>query len=438
MELKTDGVSAHRMLGAIKNLQWLIKRTRGLLGYLPDDPGWSDYVGAVWAAVRRVYHRAIREAAARGEVSWQAMTVGTALVSVEEAVRRAAGMRCALVKQDVYQDLYCCPNCPDARTAVLSSLMRSGPVALLTKLGADFWTVKTEPQPECSIWKEKWFDCRHFPLSYYESLKTTVFMEGARGHTRPQGDFSVSVYDVNWGLYDVVIGIECPVPADLTRKYPNVVWCYYIGEPGMRSAVSSLSRPVTGYDLFLNQKFRCLERSLRPPMHVIEFPYFLQYVGCFRDLGCEEGPLRKGIVLEQETASKFSKRELMCLGSFGAVEIAQGSIEEILTALMRSKYYVRLGSRRHLGNAAIEAISAGCLAIGNPSEFAIKSLMLPETSVTSRAQLIERIRSFEEDPGRFDEVLAKQRQIVDFLCFSRPVSDLLEAVGRVRTRVHHL
>jgi hypothetical protein len=257
-------------------------------------------------------------------------------------------------------------------------------------------------------------------------------MGGARGHTRPQGDFSESVYEVDWGQYDVVIGIECPVPAVLTRKYPNVVWCYFIGEPGMRSAVSSLSRPVTGYDLFLNQKFRCLERSLHSPMHVIEFPYFLQYVGCYRDLGFVEGPLRKGVVLEQETASKFSKRELACLESFGAVEIAQGSIEKILTTLVRSKYYVRLGSRRHLGNAAIEAISAGCLAIGNPSEFAIKSLMLPETSVTSREELIERIRSFEKNQSWFDEVIAQQRARGDFLCFSRPVMDMVEAVGRIR------
>ena len=430
-----DGLS-HRALGTIKSLQRLKKRIRGLFGYLPDNPGWLDYMGAVRTASRRVYHRVIREAASRKEVSWQKMTSSTALVSVEEAMDRMEGMRFALVKQDVYQDLYCCPNCSDARTAVLSSLMRSGPVALLTKLGADFWTVKTEPQPECSIWKEKWFDSRDFPLSYYESLKTKVFMEGARGHTRPQGDFSVSVYDVNWGQYDVVIGIECPVPAVLARKYPNVVWCYYVGEPGMSSAIRSLKRPVAGYDLFLNQKFRCLERSQHSPMHVIEFPYFLQYVGCFRDLGCEESSIRKGVVLEQETANQFSQRELACLASFGPIEVAKGSIEEILTALLRSKYYIRLGSRRHLGNAAIEAISAGCLSIGNPSEFAIKSLMLPETCVTSRAQLFERIRSFEEGPSLFDEALVQQKQRVDYLCLSRPLSDLLEAVRRVRTSRH--
>jgi len=58
--------------------------------------------------------------------------------------------------------------------------------------------------------------------------------------------------------------------------------------------------------------------------------------------------------------------------------------------------------------------------------------MLPETSVTSREQLIKRIRSFEKNPNWFDEVLAKQRQMTDFLCFSRPVSDLIEAAGRVR------
>ena len=30
-----------------------------------------------------------------------------------------------------------------------------------------------------------------------------------------------AVYDVDWSQYDVVIGVECPVPAVLTQKYPN-------------------------------------------------------------------------------------------------------------------------------------------------------------------------------------------------------------------------
>lgn len=420
------------MFDLIKGTRLIRKRIRSLFGYLPAKPAWQDYAGAIWSAVRRIYHRAVREYANRGAVSWQSMIAGSDIVTDAEVMRRAEGMRFALVKQDVYQDLYCCPKRSDARTAVLSSLMRSGPVALLTRLKADFLIVKTEPQPECSIWKEKWFDCRDFPLSYYESLKTQVFMAGERGHTQPQGNFSISVYDVDWGQYDVVIGIECPVPAVLTRKYPNVAWCYYIGEPGMRSAIHSLRRPVKGYDLFLNQKFRCLARSLRPPMHVIEFPYFLQYVGCFHDIGIETTKFRKGIVLEKETAGNFSKRELSTLGSFGPVIIAQGSIEEILTAIMQCKYYVRLGSRRHLGNAVIEAISAGCLAMTNPSELGIRSLMLPETSVTSRAKLIERIQAFEKNQIWFDEVLAKQRERVDYLCFSRPIMDLLEMAGRVR------
>jgi hypothetical protein len=123
---------------------------------------------------------------------------------------------------------------------------------------------------------------------------------------------------------------------------------------------------------------------------------------------------------------------LALLRLFGPVKVAKGSIQEILAALLQSRYYVRLGSRRHLGNAAIEAISAGCLAIGNSSEFVIKSLMLPETSVISRERLIQQIRTFEEHPNHLDEVLARQQQIVDFLCFSRPVSDLIEAAERVR------
>lgn len=420
-----------RKLEATKDLTRLKKRIRGLLGYLPDEPQFSDYSGAAWAVARRVYHRVVREAIELREVSWHEGVDNTASLSVEEAVQKASGTRFALVKQDVYQDLYCCENRSDPKTTILSSLMRSGPVALFTKLNADFWIVKTEPQPECSIWKEKWLDCRDFPLTYYESLKTEIFMEGVRGHTQPQGDFSVSVYDVDWGQYDVVIGVECPVPAILTCKYPNVVWCYYVGEPGMRSSIRSTRCPVKGYDIFLNQKFRSYERKRHCQSHIIEFPYYFQYKGCFHDLGYEESQFREGVVLEQETAKLFSDRELASLAAFGSVEIAEGSVEDILFLLMRSKYYIRLGSRRHLGNAAIEAISAGCLSIGNPSEFVIKSLMLPETSVTSRDQLLERIRLFEEDNSLFDDAITKQRNKVDFLCFSRPLSDLIDAARRI-------
>lgn len=417
----------------IERLNHLTKRLRGLLGYLPEECNLLDYAGAFWAAARRVYHRAIREIHSYTEISSEAGYSPTPLVSIEETLRLTEGMRFALIKQDVYQDLYCCPNCSDARTVVLSSLMRSGPVALLTKLGADFWVVKTEPQPECSIWKEKWFDCRDYPLSYYESLRTQVFMGGARGHARPQGDYSVSVYDVDWSQYDIVIGIECPVPASLTRKYPDVVWCYYVGEPGMRTAVHSLFAPVVGYDLFLNQKFRALASMSLRAQHIIEFPYFLQYVGCFLDIGYEDPAERKGIVLEQETASLFSESELSRLDVFGPIEVATGSINAILSTLMRCKYYVRLCGRRHLGNAAIEAIAAGCLAIGNRDEFVIKSLMFPETCVSNREQLIKRIQFFENNPSIFKEVLEKQREITDHLCFSRPVGDLVKAAVRIRT-----
>lgn len=45
----------------------------------------------------------------------------------------------AFVKQVLYQDLYCASSSASKREIVFSSLRRSGPVALFSALGADFY-----------------------------------------------------------------------------------------------------------------------------------------------------------------------------------------------------------------------------------------------------------------------------------------------------------
>ena len=64
-------------------------------------------------------------------------------------------LKIALLKQDIYQDLYVCPVSEKSAANILfSSMMRVGPIGLMSDLNADFYIVKEEPAPETQIYKK--------------------------------------------------------------------------------------------------------------------------------------------------------------------------------------------------------------------------------------------------------------------------------------------
>lgn len=343
--------------------------------------------------------------------------------------------RIALVKQEVYQDLYCCPRGSTPRDIIFSSHKRTGPVGLFSKLGADFWIVKTEPDPECEIWKEKVTDCKHAPLEYYESLKTRPFLDGKYGHKLVPGELAVSVNDVSWDDYDIVISMDISVPARVTRRHPRVVWCYIMGEPCMRSWQRSKREPIEGYDVFLTQWIRHFPVLPGLAAHEIECPQFLQYYGCFHDLLglAPQETQRSGTFLEVLTGLKLTKEQYRQLEAFGPVRRTDGMTEDIVRGLMQSKYFIRCGGQRKLqGQAMIEAVAAGCLAIGNPWEFQMKSLFTPGTSIYSFEGLLKKLARFESDPALFEREVGRQRQLLNHLCFTRPLTDLFRRAQAIR------
>ena len=73
---------------------------------------------------------------------------------MEKRLQAAERLRIALVKQDVYQDLYVCPASEkDALSILLSSQVRVGPIGLMADLNADFYIVKEEREwSDTTIW----------------------------------------------------------------------------------------------------------------------------------------------------------------------------------------------------------------------------------------------------------------------------------------------
>ena len=182
------------------------------------------------------------------------------------------------------------------------------------------------------------------------------------------------------------------------------------------------------YDLFLNERFRKIRLFPKNAKHEIDFPYFIQYSGCFHDLlSLEENSIqRKGIFVESHTAAQFTEEQISILKTFGPVGKTEGTVRNIVQGLIQSKYFVRLGGRSLWGNAMIEAIAAGCLAIGNPDEYKHVSLFTRATSVNSFDALVNRIQFFENHPASYRKELEKQRKLLDYLCFNRPLTELID------------
>ena len=336
----------------------------------------------------------------------------------------------ALVKQVTYQDLYCCRSDESAAALIFSTFKRTGPVALFTKYGADFFIVHVEPDSECMIWKEKPLFCHQEKLSYYESLAHKIPKWGKiAGHTLPQGAFSVHCSDINWSQYDIVISLDIAVPTRIVKAHPKVLWCYFIGEGVQPSYSASLEKPLAGYDCFLTQDYH-VSKNLK--QHVVDFPYMLQYYGCFHELLCIDTSVtnQAGIFCN----GSLDKNQLCLLQNIGSVYRQPGPISAFdrISTLVQTKYFTycydqRPGQRTSFrGNALVEAVATGNLVVANDMFFSNTGLLSDKTTVRTFQELLDALVYFESNPEEYKKEVELQRTRLQELCCDRPMQELFE------------
>ena len=347
----------------------------------------------------------------------------------------------AFVKQVVYQDLYCASSDEAIADIIFSSFLRSGPVALFTRFNTDFYIVEVESDEECSLWRETTLqntECK-FKLSSLEGQYKKI----PPGRIYPQGFYTVKCDEIDWSMYDIVIAVNCAVPARITQKYPSVLWAYYIGEHTTPSHAKSFTRLINGYDVFLTQDFFA-KRQLQS--HVIEFPYQLQYYGCFHELFKQTMSKQVKNKIYFETWS--SKSLLPCqkekiAKAVGLKKIPSQTSEtlrEFVLNLINSKYLIIfLGSKSSRsilrGNCIPEAIAAGCLVIAQKNTIFNKDLLSARTLIGSFEDLLQTLKFFEKHPEEYAFEVALQREKLNQLCFYRPVQQLFAKHDEKRRKV---
>ena len=324
-------------------------------------------------------------------------------------------MKVALVKQEVYADLYVCESGLTPKETLFSSSGRVGPIGLFTLLDADFFIVKEEFTPECQIWKKV------IPGSeeMNRQLKHKAFneIEGQEfrrpGSNKPNGYYAINCYSVEWSKYDVVISINCAIPTSIVQQYPNILWAYMIGEANIMS-----DKVYFGYDICLNQEISGIAYDR---VGVIDFPYTFLGANCLEEIMIEHlgrTSLKSGIYAEVNMCQErpvigVPQLEEVREATDHDIRFHKQLITENLQEVYDAKYFVKIGGRRIRGNSVIEAISLGTPVLMSPVDLGCSQVLPQEAWVASNEEAIEKIRFYDQYPEEYQKLLDTERFLVN-------------------------
>jgi len=391
-------------------------------------------------------------------------------------------LRIALVKQDVYQDLYVCsPTEKDPLSILLSSQVRVGPIGLMANLDADFYIVKEERDAETQLYR---YVIPHM-TPYLRMLKdhtldklpTQEFM--CPGSTHTHGEYSIACEEIDWGQYDIVISINVSLPTRIIRRYPRTLFAYMIGEANMATDHARF-----GYDVTLNQMARGRVVTNMYANNEIDFPYtFLkgdtlqrlmeQYekriqeknrqsvseypqlqpritllenseMARFKpketkqsDSESEHLQQREGIFMEinsttERPVTKVPDHFYPLVNKGYSILLHQQRIIDNLQAVFHSKYFLKMGGRPIRGNSVAEAISLGSLVLMNREEVTHKELIIDECHVTTMNEAVMLIDFLEQHPEEYERLRTKQQKVLTELFFERPLLSLYRCLQQKR------
>jgi hypothetical protein len=99
---------------------------------------------------------------------------------------------------------------------------------------------------------------------------------------------------------------------------------------------------------------------------------------------------------------------------------------ERLQKLHTARYFLQMGGQPVWGNSFQEAVSAGCLAIADPSTMPNnRSLMLPELAPKTWNQVITLVEKLEQNPEWREKLRLQQESLASWFLCHRPLRDWL-------------
>ena len=336
-------------------------------------------------------------------------------VSVDQDIDFWRSQKIALVKQTAYHALYPQPGRGSWQETVLSSTCHLGPLSFLADLGADYHVVRQASEPETFLWKDKHAYDPNPASSFRHKMEEIHKIESS-----PLGRDLPSVDDIPWDKYDMVIGIDIPVPERIVRQCPRTLWAYYSIEAGGPLQKNSLLSPTSGYNVFLNHGFRRYRTRPRNRPHVLEFPLQFQSPQSWEKLRqvVKPSPERSVILIEKNSWADVLPASRIPL------DRPSGNALEYLHKMFSAFACLHTTPRSRWGNWAIESVLSGSVFLGNAGSLAQISPLLPAMDCRNLQKGVDLANRLIETPPLWDFVQKLQTQVVEHIAFRRPLTDL--------------
>jgi len=351
----------------------------------------------------------------RSILSWAEIHAAPKLISnakIKTCLDFWSSRKVALVKQTAYQGAYLPGAGRSWSQTILTAPAHLGPMSFLADLNADYFVVRQTPDPETYLWKEKFAGDPNPEIAFrrIEAWQQEHEMMGA-----------VNCDQIRWDDYDLVIGLDIPIPTRIVTKSKRTLWAYYSVEAGGSLHKSSLVDPIQGYQLYLNHCFRRYRARPYNKNHVLEFPFTFQSASSWKHLAKETlggDTNRRGAVVDRSSWQSHVGEKPTFMTPLS------GDAADYIRLMSSSEFAIRTDPKTRWGNWALEAIQAGCLFLGRADSLAMTGVLLSDLIVADLATAHKKIEALFKDPLHMQSLAQTQAALAEHLAFRRPLMDL--------------
>ena len=328
----------------------------------------------------------------------------------------------ALVKQTAYQGAYLPRAERNWVQTILTAPAHLGPMSFLADLNADYFVVRQTPDPETYLWREKLAGAPNPEIAF---RRIQAWQE-------KQDDMGVVDCDqIRWDDYDLVIGIDIPIPTRIVSKSKKTIWAYYSVEAGGALHKSSFLKPVSGYNFYLNHCFRRFRSRPGNKSHVLEFPFTFQSAASWNILAKETtggDANRRGAVVDRASWQSHAGEKPTFMTPLS------GDAAAYIRLMSSSQFSIRTDPKARWGNWALEAIQAGSLFLGRADSLAMSGVLLPDLVVPDLATAHKKIEALLKNSLHMTFLAQTQAALAEHLAFRRPLMDLTACAKRFFTK----
>lgn len=306
-------------------------------------------------------------------------------------------------------------------------LKRSQNLSFVLEYNIDIFVISGEPSPEFATW-----------LHPHHSGNSKNLIKDMHN------DIPMSIYDIDFSCYNIVITSDCFVPNDVIQKFKTVMWCYYEDEHAYESFQKSRIRPSMKYDVFLNHYLDSGFKNNVLPQS-ISFPY-LEHVDSFNKILTELNATEKknyvfldhyvfGLTNNDSLIQKIEANTNMKAvysykpsGKGTIIDLHSGTmphVTEYLSLIGSCKYFLYMRGNHGIGQATLPISASKCIIIGLNSMKYAQKIMHPMCVTKNVDESINIINKLENDIVMKNEIIQYQLNQVNKHFWSTPLEQLL-------------